>query len=130
MIRCYPYCAVDAHSTQIYLYFSAQKTVIAILDCLINPDWPYTPVEEKKDADEMWSKMPDVPIRYHFYYRILDGDECGRPAKIKYTQDDGVEVEILNPRFNHKEKSCLQSLCESEHSEVSLIVPCYLLWGW
>ena len=79
------------------------------------------PVKEKKDAEKMWNKMPDVPIRYHFYYRILDGDECGRPAKIKITDEerDNEEREIRNPRFNHREKSCLQSLCESEHSEVS-----------
>ena len=79
------------------------------------------PVDEKKDAEEMWSKMPDVPIRYHFYYRILDGDERGRPAKIKSVEDSGEEKEIPNPYFNHKQKSCLQSLCESEHSEVSFL---------
>ena len=78
------------------------------------------PIEEKKDAEKMWNKVPDIPVRYHFYYRILDGDQHGRPARIKLRRDDGRESEEPNPHFNDKEKSCLQSLCESKHNKVSL----------
>ena len=67
-----------------------QKTVVAVLDQMVNPHWPYLPqrqenyeTEEEREAIEgVWKTITDDPLNYHFYYHILDGDEGGRPPKI------------------------------------------------
>ncbi len=47
----------------------------------------------KKDIELAWNSEPSDPISYKFYYKIVDGDGCGRdPAR-----DD----------FNWMAKSCL-----------------------
>ena len=99
-----------------------QKTVIAVLDNLINPDWPYIPVEDENEMESEWRKVPDIPVRYHFFYRILDGDDEGRPPKI---YDEDLKKEVENEKFNHRSTSCLQALCESGHSEVRQMVLFY-----
>ena len=77
----------------------------------MNPDWPFIPVNKAdKEAEESeWSDIPNVPIRYHFYYRMLDGDDNGRQAK---------KNNIVNEDFNHRSKSCLQLIAESSSKEV------------
>ena len=75
-----------------------------MLDCLINPDWPYIPVEDEEVKESQWRKIPDLPIRYHFFYQLLDGDDEGRSPD--------------NPDFNHKSSTCLRALCKSDHGEV------------
>jgi len=76
----------------------------------MNPDWPYVPIEDSKDAEKEWSKLQDKPVQYHFHYRLLDGDQNSEPARI----DD-----VYNKRFKHLDASCLQLLIESTHNDVS-----------
>ena len=83
--------------------------MVAVLDCCVNADWPYIPVREGERQEEAWSKIQDMPLRYHFYYRLLDGDLNSEPAK-----NDGVP----NPDFDHTMPSCLQLLAKSTHSKV------------
>lgn len=81
-----------------------QKTVVAILDSLINPDWPMLPSDYEEMYEKEWHRIPDIPLRYHFFYRILDGDNFGRAPS-----HDG---------FNHRSISCLHAICESDHNKV------------
>ena len=85
---------------------------MAILDSLINSDWPYIPVKNKDEADKEWHSVPDIPIRYHFYYRILDGDDEGRAPKIPDTNG------LRDENFQYRSTSCLQELCQSTHKKV------------
>ena len=84
----------------------------------MNPDWPFMPIpEEEKEEDSEGIVLPNIPFRYHFYYRLLDGDDEGQPAK----KADGSK----NPEFNlNKTKSCLQLLAENSTSEVHFNVFC------
>ena len=91
-----------------------KRTVEAILDCCMNPDWPFmAPSENDGDNDDGEGEdedgvvLPDIPFRYHFFYRLLDGDSEGRPGKV---EDDHGLLKV-NPDFNNS-KSCLQLLAE------------------
>eukprot|EP00794_Sanderia_malayensis_P020476 gene20476-22492_t len=86
-----------------------KKTVVAVLDSLVSPDWPYIPVEMPGEEESEWSTVPDVPIRYHFFYRILDGDDEGRPAYHK--------------NFNYRSDSCFKLLLQSPHKETIMHHP-------
>jgi len=90
------------------------KFVISILECCINIDWPFTPVEEGQKVEEAWSRIADTPTLYHFYYRLLDGDNNSEPAKIEGK---------VNPEFKHKQLSCLQLLASTPHSQVTMYHP-------
>ena len=80
----------------------------------MNPDWPFVPVnKDDEDSEEpVYSSFPNEPLRYHFYYTMLDGDGKGRDAK----NDKGN----LNKDFDHRSKSCLQLLADSAVAEVNL----------
>ncbi|PFX13146.1 hypothetical protein AWC38_SpisGene22797 [Stylophora pistillata] len=99
-----------------------KKTVVAVLDQMVNPHWPYLPqrqekyeTEEEKEAIEgVWKTITDDPLNYHFYYHILDGDEGGRPPKIMAS--DGHQ-QIVNNYFNGKNKSCLHTIAKSNNKE-------------
>ena len=86
--------------------------MVAVLDCLINPHWPYLSQAKKeanKDSDHIeraWTSVPDDPLNYDFYYHVLDGDNEGRQPKI-----NGVK----NKEFDAKSKSCLRHLTESSN---------------
>ena len=97
-----------------------QKTVVAVLDQMLNPHWPYLPqrqenyeTEKEREAIEgVWNTISDDPLNYHFYYHILDGDEEGGPPKI-VTSDGHQQME--NKYFNWKDKSCLQAIAKSNN---------------
>ena len=94
-----------------------QKTIVAVLDQMVDPHWPYLPkrqenyeTEEEREAIEgVWNTISDDPLNYHFYYHILDGDEGGRPPKIMAS--DGHK-EMENKYFNWKDKSCLHAIAK------------------
>ncbi|XP_022810658.1 uncharacterized protein LOC111347709, partial [Stylophora pistillata] len=98
------------------------KTVVAVLDQMMNPQWPYLPqrqenyeTEEKREAIEgVWNTISDDPLIYHFYYHILDGDEGGRPPKI--LASDGHQ-QIENKYFNWRGDSCLHAIAKSNNKE-------------
>ena len=88
-----------------------QKTVVAVLDRLINPHWPFLPEanEDDHDADKIeraWSTYPDDPRKYHFYYHILDADEQGRLPK----NSSG-----MNASFDLHSWSCLHYIAEGKN---------------
>lgn len=92
--------------------------MIAVLDCLVNPDWPYIPVEKEEEAEKEWSCVPDIPIRYHFFYRILDGDQEGRAPYF----GTSTGVEFVNEAFDAQSSSCFKMLLQSSHKEVNALI--------
>ena len=93
-----------------------QKTVVAVLDQMMNPHWPHLPTrkeiynnKEEEDAIEgVWRTITDDPVDYHFYYHVLDGDEAGRPPKLVVLEDQ----QIINGFFNLRDKSCLHVIAK------------------
>ncbi|XP_065070514.1 uncharacterized protein LOC135695372 [Rhopilema esculentum] len=86
-----------------------KKTVIAVLDSLISPDWPNMPENEQDTYLNEWHRVPDIPVRYHFYYQVLDGDNYGRGP--------------FDQGFNHRDLSCLQAICLSGHNKNAIKHP-------
>ena len=97
-----------------------KKTTLAILDCLINPDFPYVPVQPGEEEEMAWSKIPDLPMRYHVYYRLLDGDVNGRPARTQNVKTGQYEV---NPQFDHKTLSGLSFIVNSPFKSDMVLHP-------
>ncbi|CAH3129400.1 unnamed protein product, partial [Pocillopora meandrina] len=99
-----------------------RKTIVAVLDQMVDPHWPYLPkrqenyeTEEEREAIEgVWNTISDDPLNYHFYYHILEGDEGGRPPKI-IASDEHKEME--NKYFNLNDKSCLHAIAKSNNKE-------------
>ncbi|XP_022807164.1 uncharacterized protein LOC111344217 [Stylophora pistillata] len=99
-----------------------KKTVVALLDQMVNPHWPYLPKrkdtyvsqEEKKGIEGVWKTIPEDPLNYYFHYAILDGDGGGRPPKV--TLSEG-HTESDNKYFNHRDKSCLNMIAKSTNKE-------------
>ncbi|XP_065664981.1 uncharacterized protein LOC100201836 isoform X2 [Hydra vulgaris] len=91
-----------------------KRTIPAILDCLINADWPFFPLKNPEKSEEEWSEIPNLPTRYHFHYRLLDGDQNSEPAR----KDNKPNVD-----FDYRSPSCLQLLVEGAHSEIAVRHP-------
>lgn len=97
-----------------------QKTVVAVLDQMVNPHWPHLPKrketysneEEREGVEGAWNSITDDPLDYQFYYHILDGDEGGRPPKIETSAE---KKERDNPHFNWRNKSCLEVIAKSKN---------------
>ena len=97
-----------------------KKTVVAVLDRMVNPHWPYLPdrkekynyKEEEEGIERAWASIPDDPLNYHFYYHILESDECGRPPKVRDSDQDG---QTLNEHFNRNSVSCLSAIAKSQN---------------
>ncbi|XP_022806761.1 uncharacterized protein LOC111343835 [Stylophora pistillata] len=98
-----------------------KKTVVAVLDQMVNPHWPYLPnrkeryrsEEEKKAIEGAWSTITENPLNYHFFYHILDADERGRPPTLM--SSGGQQTD--NDHFNWRSKSCLQVIAKSYNKE-------------
>ena len=93
----------------------SQKTVVAVLDQMMNPHWPYLEME-REAIEGVWNTVSDDPLNYHFYYHILDGDEGGQPPQIM-TSDGHKQME--NKYFSWEDKSCLHAIAKS-NNKVSL----------
>ncbi|RMX51333.1 hypothetical protein pdam_00021892 [Pocillopora damicornis] len=99
-----------------------KKTVVAVLDQMVNPHWPHLPKrketysneEEREGVEGAWNSITDDPLDYQFYYHILDGDEGGRPPKIETSAE---KKERDNPHFNWRNKSCLEVIAKSKNKE-------------
>ena len=101
-----------------------QKTVLAVLDKLVNPHWPYMPQgkEDDKNQDEIeraLNGIPDDPMNYNFLYHVLETDDNGRLPKIEVATEvdehgKPIKTQTLpNPKFNKKALSCLRLIAES-----------------
>ena len=109
-----------------------QKTVVAVLDQMVNPHWPHLPKrketyrneEEREGVEGAWNSITDDPLDYQFYYHILDGDEGGRPPKIETSAE---KKERDNPHFNWRNKSCLEVIAKSKNKVRSKP---FSLWQW
>ncbi|XP_022799937.1 transient receptor potential cation channel subfamily A member 1-like [Stylophora pistillata] len=99
-----------------------KKTVVAVLDQMVNPHWPYLPKrkdtyvsqEEKKGIEGVWKTIPEDPLNYYFHYAILDGDGGGRPPKVTLSEGHTVSD---NKCFNQRDKSCLNMIAKSNNKE-------------
>ncbi|XP_066015450.1 uncharacterized protein [Pocillopora verrucosa] len=99
-----------------------KRTVVALLDQMVSPHWPYLPKrkdsyvsqEEKEGIEGVWKTIPEDPLNYHFCYAILDGDAGGRPPKVVLT---GGHTESDNKYFNWRDKSCLNIIAKSNNKE-------------
>lgn len=86
--------------------------MVAVLDRLVNPHWPYLPEKTKElgeNSDRIeraWSSVPDDPMNYDFFYHVLDADDQGREPKI--------DERTLSELFNAKSMSCLRCIAESD----------------
>lgn len=96
------------------LIFFLKKTVLAVLDRLVEPHWPHLPEkfeeiqlgEISERIERACKSVLDDPLNYAFFYHVLDADEQGRQPKI-----DG---ETANERFDKKSISCLRYIADSE----------------
>ncbi|PFX13145.1 Transient receptor potential cation channel subfamily V member 3 [Stylophora pistillata] len=118
--RCRDHQQEDLFKDEFDEDFWIKKTVVAVLDQMVNPYWPYLPQRQENYETEMereaieglWNTISDDPLNYHFYYHILDGDEGGWPRKIMAS--DGHQ-QIENTCFNGKDKSCLHAIAKSNN---------------
>ncbi|KAK3755623.1 hypothetical protein QZH41_017628 [Actinostola sp. cb2023] len=101
-----------------------KKSTIAILDCMVNPHWPYLPekksdylsMEEEEGIEGAWATLPEDPLDYHFFYHVLDGDDGGRPPKIRDPKRDQTSNKLVQNRFyNSKSPSCLNIIANSDN---------------
>ncbi|KAK2556747.1 Transient receptor potential cation channel subfamily V member 5 [Acropora cervicornis] len=101
-----------------------KKTVLAVLDRLVSPHWPYMPEKFEElhlgqTCGSASSSVPDDPLNYYFWYHLLEADENGIQPVID---------EHKNKMFNAKSTSCLQHIAESgdkeaiQHPVVRLLV--------
>ena len=98
--------------------------MLAVLDRLVKPHWPYLP-EKFQDLqlgeigdriERTWSSEPDDPLNYDFVYHVLEADEQGRRPKI-----DGRTVDNM---FNLKSVSCLRHIAECGDKVMGIICRC------
>ena len=93
---------------------------MAVLDQMVSPHWPYLPKrkdnyvsqEEKEGIEGVWRTIPEDPLKYNFYYAILDGDAEGRPPKVVLS---GQDQESDNKYFNWRDSSCLNMIAKSKN---------------
>ena len=94
--------------------------MVAVLDCMVNPHWPYLPEhkkiysspQEEEDIERAWGSVPDDPLSYHFQYHILDGDDHGRLPTVT---DPNTGEEVPNDHFNWTCKSALRAIAQSDN---------------
>lgn len=59
--------------------FKMQKSIVAILDCLISPRWPHPPCLASDTVPCLsWRNLQDTPTHFHVTYDILESDVNGR----------------------------------------------------
>ena len=122
------------HSLSIFsIVFFIQKTVLAVLNKLINPRWPYlsdSQYDDKQNDDDIQralESLPDDPMNYDFYYRVLEADENGRCPQIEIATEFDSKGDpisfgwIINENFNQKSVSCLRRIADSENKVSKLV---------
>ncbi|KAL9986669.1 hypothetical protein ACROYT_G000842 [Oculina patagonica] len=66
-----------------------QKTIVAVLDCLISPRWPHPPCLPSDIVPCLsWEQLQDTPTHFQVTYDILESDVNGRfpdDAEYEYT---------------------------------------------
>jgi len=69
--------------------FKMQKTIVAVLDCLISPRWPHPPCLPSDIVPCLsWEQLQDTPTHFQVTYDILESDVNGRfpdDAEYEYT---------------------------------------------
>ena len=104
---------------------------MAVLDCLYSEEIGMTLHPENDQEEGGKLAVTDDPVRYHFFYQILDGDEKGRPPLRTKAHSMSPAQAMVHKRkffrnrdFNLYSKSCLQALCQSKHKVYSLFSFC------
>ena len=72
--------AFNSATSYLYYWFNFwQKTIVAILDCLISPRWPHPPCLASDTVPCLsWRNLQDTPTHFHVTYDILESDANGR----------------------------------------------------
>ncbi|XP_015754710.1 PREDICTED: uncharacterized protein LOC107334291 [Acropora digitifera] len=79
--------------------FTLQKTILAVLDCLISPRWPHPPCLPSDSVPCLsWQSFQDTPTHFYVTYDILESDVNGR------CPDD--------PQYEFTPKSCYYNLAK------------------
>ena len=69
----------SATSYSHYSFNFWQKSIVAILDCLISPRWPHPPCLASDTVPCLsWRNLQDTPTHFHVTYDILESDVNGR----------------------------------------------------
>jgi len=76
--------------------FNMQKTIVAVLDCLISPRWPHPPCIPSDIVPCLsWEQLQDTPTHFHVTYDILESDVNGR-----FPDDAGYECTPKSCYYN------------------------------
>ena len=85
-----------------------KKTVLAVLDRLVSPHWPYMPEKFEElhlgQASGRFkrasSSVPDDPLNYYFWYHLLEADEHGiQPCSSTTLTSKRIKCSMQNPRL-------------------------------
>ena len=88
-----------------YFLFYWQKTIVAVLDCLISPRWPHPPCLPSDIVPCLsWEQLQDTPTHFQVTYDILESDVNGR------FPDDADYEYTPKPCYYHLAKHCNQTL--------------------
>lgn len=101
--------------------------MLAVLDCLVSEEAGFKVASETDEEEDQRFSVSDDPVRYHFYFQVLDGDANGRPPLRREMTETMSPAKALiekkeftrNVDFNLASKSCLQVLCQSEHKVIA-----------
>lgn len=118
-----------------------QKTVLAVLDKLISPHWPYLPQSQEDDEnhgeiEHALNSVPDDPMNYNFLYNVLEADDNGRLPRIEVAtevDERGTPIKtqtLPNSKFNHKTLSCLRRIAESGNKVCAISELQGFIEGW
>ncbi|KAK2562805.1 hypothetical protein P5673_013754 [Acropora cervicornis] len=79
--------------------FTLQKTILAVLDCLISPRWPHPPCLPSDSVPCLsWQSFQDTPTHFYVTYDILESDVNGRCPD--------------HPQYEFTPKSCYYNLAK------------------
>ncbi|XP_078370761.1 uncharacterized protein LOC144654469 isoform X2 [Oculina patagonica] len=93
--------------------FKLQKTILAVLDCLISPRWPHPPCLPSDIVPCLsWEQLQDTPTHFHVTYDILESDVNGRFPD--------------NPKYEFSHKSCLYNLANHCHKSLDTVTEAIL----
>ncbi len=103
-----------------FTHFSLQRTVVAVLDCLIDPQWSCLPLGSihYKHGKEKSQELRNIPSRYRLNFRLIDGDFNGRKYVLGKKGDQNF---LKDEHYQLQQSSCLRALCFSSENGVSIL---------
>jgi len=100
-----------------YIFLRWQKTIVAVLDCLISPRWPHPPCLPSDIVPCLsWEQLQDTPTHFHVTYDILESDVNGR------FPDDADYEYTPKSCYYHLAKHCNHTL-NKVHKKITACLP-------